>query len=203
MNRTPFRYRPEVEILEGRLAPGGLHGMPDHGGDDSGNDAAEHRRERENEEMAMMRAIRTTSPVVSFDDPSIVLPGSSTLNRTQRGVSVRLETSGLTPGNAYTFWWGITSSPGANLVGGRITGFVVGRHGQAEVEGHLRVGQMVGEPAIPGHEGTLTMQDALHAQIQVVVRDHGPAIRGQVFEQTHTFQPDTAVNLRVSVHDFR
>jgi len=211
MSRTPFSsgsprrrgtFRPQLEVLEARLPPGDLAGGPHPGGNDEHDDVAEHRREMD--ELARMAAIRTTSPVVSFADPSIVLPGSSTLTRTPRGVSVHLETSGLTPGHAYTFWWGIVSRPGASLIGGRITGFVVeDRHGRAEVEGHLDVGQIVGEPPIPGLEGTLTAQDALHARIQVAVRDHGPAIPGQVFEQTHTFQADTAVNVRVSIHDFR
>jgi hypothetical protein len=163
---------------------------------------AEHRRE--DDELARMAAIRTTSPVVSFANQSIVLPGSSTLTRTARGLSVHLETSGLIRGHAYTFWWGVVSRPGAALFGGRITGFVVeDPHGRAEIEGHQDVGQLVGNPPIPGEEGTLTAQEALHARILVAVRDHGPAIPGQVFEQTHTFQADTAVNVRVSIHDFR
>jgi hypothetical protein len=149
------------------------------------------------------RPLRSTSPVVDFDDHSIVLPGSSTLTRRADRISIHLETSGLTPGHAYTFWWGIVSSPGADFIGGRITGFVVGRHGRAEVSGHQNVGRIVGNPPIPGHEGTLTSQDALHAQIMVVVRDHGPADPARLFEQTHTYEPDVAVNVRVSIHDFR
>jgi hypothetical protein len=156
------------------------------------------------DDLARVMAIRTTSPVVSFADPTVVLPGPSTLTRREDGISVHLQTSGLTQGHAYTFWWGIVSSPGATLIGGRITGLVVGQNGKANVVGSLNVGDVVGEPPIPGLEGTLTSQDALHARIQVVVRDHGPALTGQaLFEQLHTFQADTAMNVRISVHDFR
>jgi hypothetical protein len=196
-------FRPQLETLEDRLAPGSLHGTSHLAGNDSGDDGVAGLR-RENDELARTAAVRTTSPVVDFADHSIVLPGSSTLTRTEDGISIHLKTSGLTPGHAYTFWWGIVSSPGADLIGGRITGLVVGPNGKAEVSGRLDVGAMVGEPAIPGHEGTLTEQAALHGLIQVVVRDHGPALTGRaLFEQLHTFQADTAVNVRVSIHDFR
>jgi hypothetical protein len=203
MSRKPFTFRPQLEVLETRLAPGSLGGWSRPGGDAEDDAVAEHRREMD--ELARMMAIRTTSPVVSAADPSIVLPGSSTLTRTERGISVHLETSGLTPGHAYTIWWGIDSTPESPRIGGRITGFVVKNHnGKIDVEGHLKVGQIVGDPPVPGQEGILTAQDALHARILVAVRDHGPALTGQaLFEQTHTFQADTAVNVRVSIHDFR
>src|SRR5262249_40383510 len=193
--------RPQLEVLEHRLAPGSLHGMAHPPLNDNSDDDRPG-QERENDD-ARMAAIRTTSPVLSFADQSVVLPGSSTLTRTAQGVSVHLQTSGLTPGNAYTFWWGIVSSPGAALVGGRITGMVVGQNGKANVVGHLNVGDIVGEPPIPGLEGTLTMQEALHGRIQVVVRNHGPADPTRLFEQTHTFEPGVAVNVRISIHDFR
>jgi hypothetical protein len=149
------------------------------------------------------RGIRSTSPVVDFDDPSIVLPGFSTLVRRANRVSIHLRTSDLTPGNVYTFWWGIVSSPGADIVGGRITGFVAGRHGGAEVADFLTVGEIVGDPPIPGHEGKLGPDDPLHARIMVVVRDHGPADPERLFEQTQSFDPDGARNARISMHDFR
>lgn len=149
------------------------------------------------------RGIRSTSPVVDFDDPSIVLPGFSTLVRRAHRISIHLRTSDLTPGNAYTFWWGIVSSPGADVISGRITGFVVGRHGGAEVSDFQDVGEIVGEPPSPGHEGKLTSEDALHARIMVVVRDHGAADPERLFEQTQTFDADAARNARVSIHDFR
>jgi hypothetical protein len=161
---------------------------------------AEHRREED--ELARMAAIRTTSPVVSFANPSIVLPGSSTLTRTEHGVSIHLETSGLTPGHAYTFWW-VVFNPGQTVpVIGRAAGLVVDRSGIADVSAHLNVGQTVGDPPLMGFEGTL--QDARHAEIRLVVRDHGPAIPGHIFEQTHTFQPELGVgppaDIRVTIH---
>jgi hypothetical protein len=46
------------------------------------------------------------------------------------------------------------------------------------------------------------LQDALHAEIRLVIRYHGPVIPGHVFEQTHTFQPELgpAADLRITIH---
>jgi hypothetical protein len=143
----------------------------------------------------------TTSPVVSFADHSIVLPGSSTLMRTDNAVTIHLHTSGLQPG-AYTFWWAVFN-PGQTVpVVGRAAGHVVGQSGIANVSAYLRVGETVGDPPLAGFEGTL--QDARHAVIALVVRYHGPVDPGHVWEQTHTYQPELGfgppADARITIH---
>src|SRR5262245_39267204 len=122
MSRTPFTasrprrggtFRPQLEVLEHRLAPGSLSGAMGPSPDP---------------DLAFLAGIAagqsqaptiTTSPVFDFVSlsafaaglpPGPVAPGSSTLIRTDHGVTLHLSTSGLQPG-AYTFWW-VVINPG-------------------------------------------------------------------------------------------
>src|SRR5262249_37914743 len=99
MSRTPpFRppqrggtFRPQLEALEDRLAPGSLLPWLDDWGDTRDLVAA----------VQAAAATQTTSPVVLFSDHSVVV-GESTVMRTENGVTAHLTASGLAPG-AYTF----------------------------------------------------------------------------------------------------
>src|SRR5262249_24437113 len=113
-------------------------------------------------------AIQTTSPVVDFATSTIIF-GESTLARTENGVTAHLSASGLPPG-VYTFWMAV-DAPGSPRAAGRLAGHVVGESGIANFAGHVSVGDIVGNPSIPGLVGTL--QDPLHATITLVVRSHG------------------------------
>jgi hypothetical protein len=195
MSSKPFTFRPQLEVLETRLAPGSLHGLghPPMGDGDDDDDRPGHRREVDI--LAQTAAIRTTSPVVDFATQSVVF-GESTVTRTENGITAHLTVSGLAPG-VYTFWMRV-DAPGAPPAAGRLAGHVVGQSGNATFSGHVSTGDIVGNPSIPGLEGTL--QDPLHAQITLVVRSHGPAEPGRIHEQTHTFEPDVAFNYLISVH---
>src|SRR5262249_55034831 len=187
-------FRPQLEVLEHRLAPGSLHGLghpPMLDDDDDGRPG----QQREMDVLARTAAIRTTRPVVDVATQSIVF-GESTVTRTANGITAHLSVSGLPPG-VYTFWMRV-DAPRAAPAAGRLAGHVVGQSGNATFSGHVSVGDVVGNPSIPGLEGTL--QDPLHAQITLVVRSHGPAEPGRIHEQTHTFEPDRAFNFLISVH---
>ena len=185
MSRTHVSCRPQLEVLEDRLTPGSLLGSADPAPDIAllaGIFAAEQQA-----------AIQTTSEVRLIADGTVV--GSSTLIRTDNGVTVHLTASGLAPG-AYTFWMRV-DAPGMGPVSGRLAGHVVGQDGILNFSAHVSVGEVLsGNPDLPSGP----LQDPLHAQIRLVVRSHGPAEPGRIFEQTHTFEPDRAFNLLISVH---
>src|SRR5262249_39401512 len=189
--RRGSTFRPQVEALEDRLPPGSLQGGPDPTPDLAflaGIATSVH------------GAIQTTNPVLNRADFSLA-PGSSTLTRTENGVTIRLTTSGLQPG-AYTFWMRV-DAPGAAPVAGRVAGHVVGESGIVNVAAHVNVGEIVGDPPLP-LIGVGTLQDPLHATIRLVVRYHGPVDPGHVFEQTHTFQPELGAgppaDVRITIH---
>jgi len=191
--RRRATVRPQLEVLENRLAPGSLHGLghPPLFNDDD-DDRPGHQREMD--VLARTAAIRTTRPVVDFATHSIAF-GESTVTRTANGVTAHLTASGLAPG-AYTFWMRV-DAPGMGPVSGRLAGHVVGQGGILNFSAHVSVGEVLsGNPDLPSGP----LQDPLHAQIRLVVRSHGPAEPGRIFEQTHTFEPDRAFNLLISVH---
>src|SRR5262249_51696517 len=157
------------------LAPGSLHGMGHPPLNDNDEDDDRPGQQRENDEVAQMAAIRTTSPVVDFATRRVTF-GESTLIRTDHGLTAQLHASGLTPG-VYTFWMRV-DAPGFPSAAGRLAGHVVGQSGIANFAGHVNVGDIVGNPSIPGFEGTL--HDPLHATITLVVRSHGPAEPGRI-----------------------
>ena len=143
-------------------------------------------------------AISTTSPVVDFATRSIVF-GESTVTRTAEGVTAHLSASGLAPG-AYTFWMKV-DAPGMGPVSGQLAGHVVGQDGILNFSAHVSAGEVLGagndvNPDFPSGP----LQDPLHAKITLVVRSHGPADPGQIYEQTHTNQPGVAVNFLISIH---
>jgi hypothetical protein len=196
-------FRPQLEVLENRLSPGSLLGVsPTHAitpGDGGDPDLAflvglAFSPQHSVVSSAQDRVV-TTRPVVDFATRSIVF-GESTVLRTDDGVSVHLTAHNL-PAGAYTFWMRV-DAPGFPPAAGRLAGAVVGEDGLVNFDGHVNVGQMVGNPPIPGLEGTL--QDPLHATITLVVRYHGPVDPAHLYEQTHTFQPGVAVNYLISIH---
>jgi hypothetical protein len=139
-------------------------------------------------------AVSTTSPVVDFATHSIVY-GESTVTRTAEGVTVHLTATGVPPG-AYTFWMRV-DAPGEAPVAGRLAGHVVGQDGILNVSAHVSVGEVLsGHPVLPSGP----LQDPLHATITLVVRSHGPADPGRIYEQTHTFEPTMASNFLISIH---
>lgn len=131
--------------------------------------------------------------------------GSSTLLRGENAMNAKFETSGLEPGYAYTLWWGIINQPEncndtpcslADLANSEIKAdflFVSGRvadeSGTAifsgsllENDGSTSVNDQLGLPIDVG--GLL---DAQKAQIQLLLRSHGPAVSGMVDDQISTY----------------
>ncbi|MEX2141786.1 MAG: hypothetical protein WD894_21150 [Pirellulales bacterium] len=140
-------------------------------------------------------ATKTTQSVVDFATKSIVR-GESTLTRTDNGITMHLTATGVEPG-AYTGWIPIFG-PSGPIVAGRVAGHVVGEGGELTFTAHLKEGEIIsGHPMIPS--GSLT--DARGQDIGMVVRYHGPADPGRIYEQTHTFEPGVATDFLFTRHD--
>jgi hypothetical protein len=122
--------------------------------------------------------------------------GTSNLVRTDDGVSVQLNTSGLHEG-AYTLWWIVFNNPQGcvaacgdndadfdpNQTGfgfGFADGDLVGPTGEATFAAQLSEG----DPLLGGDGGSL--ENALAAEIHFIVRFHGPTDPNRVLEQIHT-----------------
>ncbi len=141
-------------------------------------------------------ATQTTSDVTLIADPSVVV-GTSTLTRTDRGISFTLQTSGLQAGHAVTVWWMVVNPDGGVAVL-YAAGHVIGQNATASFAGYLPVGDSDGHAM-----GTdTTLEDALQATVYLVVRDHGPANPKTVNAQIHTFAAcnTSCTDLQMSVH---
>jgi hypothetical protein len=153
------------------------------------------------------------------------LPGtSSSLVRTDSGVSMTIHTNGLVSGNAYTVWFVIFNTPADCVDDGcgvddvfanrgtpslrLAAGHVGGASGLGNFGGHLSVGD-TGGPACSSDPSTLGscgpgLLDARAAEIHLVVRSHGPAIPDLTSEQISSFLGGCSVNacanIQAAVH---
>jgi hypothetical protein len=158
-------------------------------------------------------ATRSTSPVITISDGSVV--GSSTLTRTRTSVSFALRTSGLEARHAVTVWWMVFNQPQSctgtcdmdDLSNPQVdasvlyaAGTVVGAAGRLNLAGSLRVGDADG--ALAGMGTGTGLQNPAGAAIYLVVRDHGLADPAIVEEQIHTFHVcnPTCTDLQISMH---
>jgi hypothetical protein len=141
---------------------------------------------------------KSTSDVVDFPTRSIVL-GTSTLTRTDKGITMHLTATGV-PAGVYTAWIPIFEPGGtAPVQAGWVAGHVVGEGGNLTFTAHLKEGEFYsGHPNFP-NGGSLT--DARLQDIGMVVRSHGPADPGRIYEQTHTFEPGVAVDYLFTRHN--
>jgi hypothetical protein len=142
-------------------------------------------------------ATQTTSDVTLISDPSAPPPGTSTLTRTDSGISFSLQTSGLEPGHAVTVWWMVVNPDGGVAVL-YAAGHIIDDSGTAEFGGYLQVGDSNGY--VMGSDTTL--EDALEATVYLVVRDHGPADPRTVYKQIQTFEAcnTSCTDLQISEH---
>lgn len=150
------------------------------------------------------RATQQTASVHAFPTgPDGIEPqdGSARLVRTDSGLSFRMRTDSLTPGDVVTVWYVIFNNPsacnggcdGSDLgnpnVGGTVmwaAGSIVGGNGTANWAGHLSVGELtVAHPGFVFSDQTLT--DARGAEIHLVVHSHGEARPGYISDQLHSF----------------
>ena len=152
--------------------------------------------------MAAGPAQRYTTTVHDISDFPTITPveGSwAQLVTNDRGATLQVNTSELTPGHAITVWWVIFNypenctdgvcglddafPPPGNLAAGTSVSFaaghVIGGSGQGNYGAHISVGG----DAAPWHFGLLEPRTA---EYHFVLRDHGPAIPGIVHEQIST-----------------
>ena len=241
MSRTPFSasrprrggtFRPQLEALEDRFAPGSLLETPVLFTDLGGSLAA---KQRDASDLALLVGAATsqlaatpplsheaappsnpeapppalstplssaqaptvtTRPVVDFATQSIVF-GESTLTRTDQGITIHLTATGV-PAGVYSGWIAIFNPGGTfPVAAGRVAGHVVGEGGNLTFSVHLNEGEIIsGHPVFPSG----SLQDALRQEIRMVVRYHGPADPGRIYEQTHTFEPTRAFNFLITIH---
>jgi hypothetical protein len=141
----------------------------------------------------------TTSPAYWFWD-TVNAAGTSTLVRTEHGVSFTYQSSSLPPGQVVTVWVVVFNNPAACathpctfadmgdgnpaaqsdfLYGG---GHVIGGSGRGNFGGHLRVGDLSGS-GLAEVGGTATgLRSPMTAEIQLALHSHGPAVPGQVIK---------------------
>ena len=143
-------------------------------------------------------ATQTTRPVFLFGTSTEV--GESTLTRTDNGITMRLTVDDV-PAGAYTAWIPIFG-PGATdppVTAGWVAGHVVGEGGQLTFTAHLKEGEILSGHPMLSNGGSLT--DARLQNIGMVVRSHGPADPGRIYEQTHTFEDGVAFNYLFTRHN--
>jgi hypothetical protein len=127
-----------------------------------------------------------------------VVPGATArLQRSADGLKVNIHTSDL-PAGAYTIWWAVYNYP-ENCTGPcgfdddfnpavgsfwvNATGKVISNGDHANFAAHLDADGPFGEIIVDGPG----IVNPLGAEVQFVVRYHGPAIPGLIEEQTSTF----------------
>lgn len=134
--------------------------------------------------------------------------GYATVVQTPQGVSFDLHTSGLVPGHAYTVWvmvfnhpefcshparpglrcgledmpyFGLPGDPRNEFSVAYGAGHVVGTSGPTAFAGRWNAGDTSGVVLGAG------LLEPEGAEVQLRVRDHGPATPGYIDAQTHTF----------------
>ena len=148
-------------------------------------------------------ANRTHSSVFNAITGDVV--GDATLVRSPNGLSFNFSANDLMKGYTYTIWLVIWNSPGecttpnqcgeADLGNAQVqveimygTGHVVGKSGVGHFGGHLKVGDVSGSAndlfGLPSPGGLL---DPMAAEVHIVLRNHGPAIQGEVNEQIGSY----------------
>jgi hypothetical protein len=125
--------------------------------------------------------------------------GTSTLVRTDTGISATFHSTGLSAGHAVTLWFVIFNSPeacfttpcglvdllfnedaeGDFLIG---AGQVIGRSGSGNFGAHLRVGDIRGSafPEIGMPERSIGLINPRTAQVGLLLHSHGPKVPGAV-----------------------
>jgi hypothetical protein len=139
----------------------------------------------------------STSPVTS----SAGAVGTSTLVRTDSGISFSLQTTGLPAGHAVTVWWMVVNPDAAAPSVLYAAGHIIDDSGAAGFGGSLQEGDTDGVVELDGLS-LAGLLDATGATVVLVVRDHGPARPDIVQQQIHTFNVcnPTCTDLQMSIH---
>jgi hypothetical protein len=173
-------------------------------------------------------ADRGTTHVQRIPGGMMVDGASSTLVRTDNGISMTIHTSGLAPHAVHTVWWVIFNNP-ENCVGGcgpddssrpevnasvfYAAGTITGANGKANFAAHVGFGY-------PGPVDGVNVIDVdgpgllypRTADVHLVIRTHGPPIPGIVDGMLHSFEvgcpgspvdpgPNTCMNVQVAIHE--
>ncbi len=148
--------------------------------------------------LSTVAAEKSTVPVIWLSALPAIVPvenSRSTVVRNESGVSVRVNTRDLTPGDAYTLWMVAFNYPaycatpyacndfdiGNPEVAADVmytTGHIAGRSGIGNFAGHRSIGDNSGsiflaDAPLPPPEG---LQNPMGAEIHLIVHSHGPKI---------------------------
>jgi Cu/Zn superoxide dismutase len=122
--------------------------------------------------------------------------GTSTLERTDHGVTARFKAKGLTPGHAVTLWVIHFNNPGAcattpcsipadvfNEAAGAdfywVDGTIVGPSGSVRMKGSLAVGQVAHSGKVEvGIGDAVPLSDPHRAEVVLATHSHGPTLSG-------------------------
>jgi hypothetical protein len=154
-------------------------------------------------------ADRSTNVLYDMETAEPVEGSSSSLVRTNSGLSMTVRTTGLTPRHTYTVWWVVFNNPDACEHGMPQLGFACGEADLFDDNGHpnaetgaavgYAAGNVVGNSGKSGFGSSLKLHDdsgflfgmltnPRGAEIHFVVRDHGPKNPEWMPRQIHTFE---------------
>ena len=121
------------------------------------------------------QAKTSEADVISIVDGTTV--GKARLHRSDAGVRVTIKSTGLVAGDAYTVWWIIFNGDPNGVSVMNATGGIADSEGNATFSAFLPVGFIHTEPASGNLRQLLGsgLQNARKAEIQIVVRGHGPS----------------------------
>jgi hypothetical protein len=163
------------------------------------------------QEVALVQS--STTGITAFEGFVEIEDGWSQLIRTEDGIAMELHTYDLEPGGAYTAWWVIFNNPGAcseacgeddififdaqgNLSPNPeadisilwAAGNVAGASGAATFSAYLAEDRPTGEVVVG--QG---LQNAVGAEVHLVVRAHGDASVDKLYQQLNSFEPPSAL----------
>jgi hypothetical protein len=119
------------------------------------------------------------------------IEGESTLLRNNNGVQMRLNASGLEPGDVATVWWVLFDGDEIRSAF-YAAGSVVGGSGKANFAAHLPEGRITVDPdfdanqLVMGEAEDAILGDARDEDVMLVLRTHGPKIPGLMSEMLST-----------------
>ncbi|NNE82076.1 MAG: hypothetical protein HKN18_17540 [Silicimonas sp.] len=149
-----------------------------------------------------------TSKVIthpSQGDKTVVEGATARLVRHDTGIFASFETKGLTPGHAHTIWFVVINEPAkcetpnactskdvlkrSDIVKSDVTGgagVVVGEDGTASFTWHQSEGDIADGWFVDG------LVEADHAEIHLVINDHGPLLEGREAAMLSTYREGCA-----------
>lgn len=127
---------------------------------------------------------RREAPMQPLPTPSQAIEGASVqVNATSDTARIRVKTSGLEDGYAYTLWSFSFSNPGA-CIGGCGSDDADDRPGLVGFAVHQVAGHIVGNGDKVNFGGSIKVENAAGAEYHIVVADHGAldpgALPGQI-----------------------